>query len=139
MKLIQNKPCSLFLIFIPIMMVLGLIGQHRYVDIQLDDTYYVISTFHFALLFSIILAINAFLFWLYRNNKLTPGIFKLHAVTIIMCFIFIIIITLSVKNLILLNPQAFNVVNQLIFGLLMLSAVSHFVFIVNLFRSKKSA
>lgn len=138
MNLIQNKPYSLFLITIPIMMVLGLIGQHRYVDIQMGDTYYGISTFHFALFFSVILVINAFLFWLYRNNKLTPGIFKLHAVTIIMCFIFIIILTLSFKNLILLNSQAFNVVNQLIFGLLMLSAVSHIVFVLNLFRLKKS-
>lgn len=138
MKLIKNKPCALFLITIPIIMVLGLIGQHRYVDIQLGDTYYVISTFHFALLFSIILAINAFLFWLFRNKNLTPLIFKLHALTIIMCYIFIIILTLSFKNLILLNPQAFNVVNQLVFGLLMFSAVSLIVFVVNLFRSKNS-
>ena len=71
-KLIEN-PYLIFLLSIPLIMLIGILSGEADLDINVHDTYYVISYLHLAILISILFAIISIGYWimLKTNRKLS--------------------------------------------------------------------
>ena len=52
--MIPPKSHLIFFFAIPVIMIVGYLGNHRSIDFNIYDTYYVIGNLHFAILISII-------------------------------------------------------------------------------------
>jgi heme/copper-type cytochrome/quinol oxidase subunit 1 len=64
MKLLFKKPHLIFWISIPILMIIGLIGENKVLDINVHDTYYIISHTHLAIFISFNFGIIGLGYWL---------------------------------------------------------------------------
>ncbi len=73
MKNLINKPHLIFLLAIPIIMLIGILNGDAVLDINVHDTYYVISHFHIATLISILFGIIGIGYWIMNkaNRKLS--------------------------------------------------------------------
>ncbi|QDO92496.1 hypothetical protein FNB79_00325 [Formosa sediminum] len=73
MKNLINKPHLIFLLAIPIIMLIGILSGDAVLDINVHDTYYVISHFHIATLISILFGIIEIGYWIMNkaNRKLS--------------------------------------------------------------------
>lgn len=71
----------------PFIFLLFIFGFEHTIDIQMHDTYFVISAFHFAVFSTFIFAILGFISWLFRNFKLLYSLSLAHAVLSVFSFI----------------------------------------------------
>jgi len=73
MSRIINKPHLIFLLSIPIIMIIGFISGEAVLDINVHDTYYVITYIHLTTLISILFGIIGLGYWimLKANRKLS--------------------------------------------------------------------
>ena len=65
-KLIE-KPHLIFLLAIPIIMLIGILSGNAMLDINVHDTYYVISYSHMAILISILFGIIGIGYWIMQK------------------------------------------------------------------------
>ncbi len=84
MKVIR-QPYLVFFGVIPILLLVGVLNRDFIVDINVHDTYYVISCYHLSMLHSIIFALIGLGYWLmYRaKRKLSKWLNLLHLVATI--------------------------------------------------------
>ncbi len=78
-KLIE-KPHLFFLLAIPIILLIGVLRADAVLDINIHDTYYVISYMHFAILVSILFGIIGIGYWIMQqtNRKLSKWLSWIH-------------------------------------------------------------
>lgn len=77
-----NKPHYIFFIAIPVIILIGLLKRETAMDINLHNTYYVISHFNIALLGAIVLGFIGFGYWSVQkaNRKLSKKMNNIHIV-----------------------------------------------------------
>lgn len=84
------KPHIYFLITAIIIFVIGLFfkNSENTIDINIHDTYFVITTFHFAILISIVLFLIGLIYYVFSKLKtlLVKSLTVLHTVITILCF-----------------------------------------------------
>ena len=108
------------LIWISTLLLLGLcfLGVNKLIDIQLYDSYFVISIFHLGLVCSGYLALTGFIYWLVRNKRLLSWMTVSHIFITILTFFMLVILSLKlrvVNEKILLLLVMFFVSGQLVF------------------------
>lgn len=135
MNLILQKPYKVIWLSIPILLILSLIDIGSALDIQMHDTYFVITSFHLGILLSIILALIGFLYWLVKEKRLINWMTFIHVIVTLLTFLIIVLAGLSFKNLVQSDFGMFRVINQLIFVLVFVSIVSQIVLLINLIIS----
>ena len=59
-----NKPHIIFAICVPIIFLLSILVQNDTLDVNIHDTYYVISNFHVSILLTLLLSLIAFGYWM---------------------------------------------------------------------------
>lgn len=79
---IKNRPYLLLWLAIPVVLTISVIrGLDKVVDLNIYDTYYIITAFDLGLLISIFLAILDGIYWISRNRKLLKGLTAFHVLT----------------------------------------------------------
>jgi|GEM_PF-2721572 len=89
MDSVVRKPYQLIWLTIPALVLIGLIFRTHTVDIQLADTYYVISNLYFVLPGSVFMLVLGIGYWLMRRQRLNPILIVLHILLTIAPFILI--------------------------------------------------
>jgi len=92
MNLWTKRPHIIFLVFAVITFILGF-NANGGIDINIHDTYYVISNYHFATLISILFGIIGLIYWIVKkvNGNLSKRLNLVH-VTLTFGGIFLILI-----------------------------------------------
>ena len=92
MNLLTKRPHIIFLVFAVITFILGF-NANGGIDINIHDTYYVISNYHFATLISILFGIIGLIYWIVKkvNGNLSKRLNLIH-VTLTFGGIFLILI-----------------------------------------------
>ncbi|APZ47689.1 hypothetical protein BW723_15930 [Polaribacter reichenbachii] len=92
MNLLTKRPHIIFLVFSVITFILGF-NANGGMDINIHDTYYVISNYHFATLISILFGIIGLIYWIVKkvNGNLSKRLNLIH-VTLTFGGIFLILI-----------------------------------------------
>lgn len=132
MKSIINKPYKAIWYSILFLFGLSIIGWDNTIDIQLHDTYFVIASIHFGVLFSIYLGIIGIIYWLIRKKRLVDWMTVIHVVITILTFALIIITCLILQKIIEGGFETFRTINKIIFVLVLIALLSQFIFIANL-------
>jgi len=135
MNSIVIKPYKPILYSILLFIGFSIIGIDSTIDIQLHDTYFVIASFHFGIVFSIFSGLIGFIYWLTRKIRLVNWMTAFHVVTTILTFVLIIITSLIFKRVIEENFHAYLILNQIIFVLILTAILSQIIFMVNLVYS----
>jgi len=78
MDSVVRKPYQLIWLTIPALVLIGLIFRTHTVDIQLADTYYVISNLYCVLPGSVFMLVLGMAYWLMRRQRLNPTLTALH-------------------------------------------------------------
>jgi heme/copper-type cytochrome/quinol oxidase subunit 1 len=132
MNLIHNKPYNPIWIAIPPLIGLAILGSNSGIDLQLDDTYFVIALTHIGIFFSIVLGIIGFLYWLTTNKKLINWMTGLHVSVTISTFFLFMIAGLIFKKLIGIDFGKFREINQILLVTILIMVLSQLIFIINL-------
>ena len=86
------KPYKLLWYTILLIVLLTLIDPKSSLSIQMHATYFVMRTYDFTLLFTIILSVTGGLYWLLRNSRLINWLSYLHIfLTVVCCLVFIML------------------------------------------------
>ena len=80
MSRLTNKPHLIFLLSIPIIILFGILHRNEMLDINVHDTYFVISQIDFTILISILFGIIGLGYWimLKANRKLSKLLNLIH-------------------------------------------------------------
>ncbi|KJD33296.1 hypothetical protein PK35_05410 [Tamlana nanhaiensis] len=80
MKFLSNKPHLIFLIAIPVLLLVGILSEDASLNINVHDTYFVISFYHLSKLTAILFGIIGFGYWIMRktNRKLSKWLNYIH-------------------------------------------------------------
>lgn len=135
MNSIVIKPYKPILYSILLFIGFSIIGIDSTIDIQLHDTYFVIASFHFGIVFSIFSGLIGLIYWSTRKIRLVNWMTAFHVVTTILAFVLIIITSLIFKRVIEMNYNPFLILNQIIFLLILVAILSQIIFMVNLVYS----
>jgi len=73
MKITLNRPHLISWLTMPVLILTGFLFSRHSVDIQLYNTYYVISNFHFTLVASELLFVFGMGYWLLSLTRKTPS------------------------------------------------------------------
>lgn len=132
MNQILNKPYKPIWITIPLILGLSIIGINSAIDIQMHDTYFVIASIHIGILFSIILGIIGFLYWLTRSKRLVKWMTAIHVTSTIVTFVLIVLTGLIFKKVIESDFGIFRTVNQIVLVITLIAILSQLIFATNL-------
>ena len=79
MSLLTKRPHIVFLVFALITFILGF-NANGGIDINIHDTYYVMSNYHFATLISILFGIIGLIYWIVKkvNGNLSKSLNLIH-------------------------------------------------------------
>ena len=96
-NVITKKPFKIIGYLILIVILISIFEINHIIDIQMHDTYFVISAFHISLLFTLILVISGIIYWLIRKRKLINWMTFFH-VGILTISILTVMILLLISN-----------------------------------------
>ena len=91
METALNKPYLASWLIIPILVLIGLVFNQHTIDIQLHDTYFVISNIHFVLSASLLLLLVGLGYWFIKRlgkspNRVLTTVHLLLTVGVVMLF-----------------------------------------------------
>ena len=69
-NMLINAPYKILWMTVPVLIVMGLFQINNEADLQIYDTYIVISAIKLAVLFSILMILNGVVYWLVRSRAL---------------------------------------------------------------------
>ena len=130
-----NHPYKVWWYAIPILLLLSALGPGRSIDIQWHDTYFIITSLSFSILFSIMAGVFGIMYWAFRNRKLSKWMTLFHLIINLMSFIGVILLSLFYFELMGRNRSSFYIIQKTILIFLALNVCSQFVFILNLVLS----
>lgn len=132
--MMNNKPHKIIWLAIPGLLLLTAIGRNSTIDIQLHDTYYVIFTWQVGLLWSLILMIIGWWYWLAKAKELINWMTFTHVLLTIAAGYLMVLVGCFFKALITMGEggEMFRVTNQLLFFLIIATVVSQVIFLINL-------
>lgn len=128
MKQILNKPYRSIWIAVPVIISLSLIGLNGVMDVQMHDTYFVISLFHVGVIFSLFLGLAGFIYWLFRKRRLVNWMTVTHIAITISAFVLVLLSGLISNG----SLEVSRSVNQFLLPIIILVVLSQLIFIVNL-------
>lgn len=134
MKQILNKPYQAIWWSIPIILGLSLLGFKNTIDLQMHDTYFVVSYVHIRILIAVVLGITGFVYWLVRKKRLTNWMTFLHVAITISTLALILIVNLVFQ----VNEgdlETFKKVNPILLVLVLMALSSQLIFMANLART----
>lgn len=141
MNQILTKPYKTIWCSIPLILGLSIIGYNRTIDLQLHDVYFVIASMQIGVLFSIILGIIGFVYWLFRNKKLVNWMTLVHVIITISIFGLIVLTGLVFRQVVSGDFISFRTVNQFLITIILIALFSQLIFLINLvfslIRNKK--
>lgn len=142
MKPDWNRPDRLCWMFIPLWIIFGVINGDHTLDIQLHDTYYVISYTHFSLTAVLVFFLwGLFYNWLNRGNRrLERKLIAGHLALAISGFLILFLITfvnggITDSRDLSMNPELSYAVILLIFVGLISVLLGFLLLVINMVRS----
>ena len=104
-------------------------------DIQLLDTYAVMSTLGVALFFSIYFVIIGSVYYFMKDIKLVLWATKIHIITTFFTAVLVIALSLFFKEAMSLSNHAFRMTNQFFYIIFLIFVLSQFLFLSNILYS----
>lgn len=132
MDLILNKPYKLIWFSILLTLSLLLFKPNTGLDIQMHDTFFVISSFHIGSMLSIILGIIGAFYWLMRDKVLINWMTIFHVATTIITLLFILAIVTNFIELKILALNDLRSLKKSLFILIFITIVSQVIFLLNI-------
>ena len=136
-KLIDN-PHLIFLISIPIILLVGVLGGDHTIDLNVHDTYFVISNFHLALLISVVFGLISIGYWLIikLRGQLSSWLSLVHIILTVGGFIILwignIIFSQSILDSAIPSIDGIRTQNLIIAVLLIVIIIGQLVYPINL-------
>ncbi len=128
--MIYSKPYKSFWISVPIIIILSVIGHENLLDIQLHDTYFVISALYIGLTLSILSGTIGIIYYVARHLKLINWITVLHVSVTLLAFTVMMIDVVLMKNYI--GRSGSLTINNVIVSLFLLGLGVQPLFIMNI-------
>ena len=91
MSIFRKWTYQFFWGLIPLFFILSFLGRNFTVDIQMHDTYFVVSPFHIGQLLCFEFFIFGLIYWLLRKNRLLSFLTSSHILFTITCTIIVIL------------------------------------------------
>tara|TARA_R110002049_G_scaffold308023_1_gene510624 strand:+ start:59 stop:508 length:450 start_codon:yes stop_codon:yes gene_type:complete len=144
MNLLTKRPHIVFLVFALITFILGF-NANGGIDINIHDTYFVMSNYHFAMLISILFGIIGLIYWIAKkeNGKLSERLNLIHvALTFGGIFLILILNEFKLKSFDVdtLSKYDFNenleIIVYLIFIIILLIQIVFPINIINGIRKR---
>lgn len=104
-------------------------------DIQLLDTYAVMSTLGVVLFFSIYFVIIGSVYYFVKDIKLVLWATKIHIITTFFTAVLVIALSLFFKEAMSLSKHAFRMTNQFFYIIFLIFVLSQFLFLSNILYS----
>ncbi len=130
-----NSPHKILFISILIFLTLPMINFKSRMDIQLLDTYAVMSTLGVALFFSIYFVIIGSVYYFMKDIKLVLWATKIHIITTIFTAVLVIALSLFFKEAMSVSKHAFRMTNQFFYIIFLIFVLSQFLFLSNILYS----
>lgn len=132
MKLISDKPYKIIWLFIPVIVLLMMAGFNNKIDIQFNNSYYVIDALYAGVFLSVYFGMTGFIYWIFRNNDFISPLTLIHVLSTILVAVILIFVIIKFQSVAASNPVNFVVFNYILYisaGCFMLSQL---LFIINL-------
>lgn len=125
---------QIFWVIIPAFLVLSRLGRHAAIDIQMHDTYYVVSPFHIGQLLSFKFFIFGLTYWLLRKTQLLNVLTRTHILLTILCTI-TLLLYLYFRKLLNYNFDAYSISKSFVSITLLVYIFAQILFIGNIIFS----
>lgn len=130
-----SNPHKIAFVCIPIFLAISMINYKSRMDIQLLDTFIVVSALGTAVFFSMCLAVIGSVYYFIRQIKLVLWATKIHIITSIFSAVLVIALSLLFKEAISLSDDAFQMISQLFYIIFLVFVLSQFLFLSNILYS----
>jgi heme/copper-type cytochrome/quinol oxidase subunit 1 len=127
-------PHKLLWYSIPLLFILAFVGRDNSIDLQFNDTYFIISLFDAGIVLSFIAGLNGLLYYFLRHKKLNhTSVWVQVVMTISVCFL-LMISGLILKDWVGTDYQRFKIANQITYILIFLLLLSKILWIFALWK-----
>ena len=134
-NLLSTKPHKLAFFAIPIILALALINLQSKIDIQVFDTYFVLTTLQLAMVFTLVLAVSGSVYFFLRNKILFPWMTQTHIVSTVSTCILSICLSLYFTKALGILRYMFYMMNNVFFLLFLIFTLSQLLFLTNILFS----
>lgn len=131
-KSISTKPYKFLWLSIPLIVIVILICPRGTFDLQLHDTYFVITSNQVAIISSIFLGLVGLLYWLLKEFDFVIWLRTLTVVSTIICVIGLILLSIFQIKIVQNNFQFYRPIQYIGWLLLFIFLITQFLFILNL-------
>ncbi|MDF1697574.1 MAG: hypothetical protein P1U56_17145 [Saprospiraceae bacterium] len=135
MKAITQNPYKIIWTTIPVLLLISFLSSNSTIDIQLHDTYIVLTPFDLAICCGLLLGVIGLLYWLTRNRKKVDWVTAIHCFLSITSSLSIVGTAIYFAHFAALNVENFSLMNRIIIVLFLLLIFSQIVLIINLIIS----
>lgn len=117
---------------IPLILITLIFFTNNAFDLQLHDTYIVVSWFYIAILFSMMSALIGFIYWIMRKYKMLRILTLAHTFLSIVSIIGVLITIIIQQNISIGQFKEFSFLNTISTNLILLFILTQLVFIFNI-------
>ena len=128
----MKDPYKLLWYLVPVILVLSIGGMGVTLDIQSHDFYLIISAFHIALFFAVIVALEGGIYYVFWHKHLRLGLTRIHVWTTVLGLILYSAGTTVVKMLEESNSVTMRSLNEFLTGVLLVTIIAQLLFLTNL-------
>jgi heme/copper-type cytochrome/quinol oxidase subunit 1 len=127
-------PYKLLWYTIPLLFILAFVGRDNSIDLQYNDTYFIISLFDAGLVLSFIAGINGLLYYFLRHKKTNHTLVWIQVVMTITVCMLCMISGLIWKDWVGADYQRFKIANQITYILIFLLLLCKILWIFALWK-----
>jgi len=128
----KNQPYKILWWTIPIILVLILFKAESTFDLQSYDTYFVITSIHVAILFTLFLGILGGVYWFLRFNRLNSMLSKVHFIGTSLSLIGFTFISILQTTYATRDFELFRQWNKMVAFLILIFIGLQIIFLTNL-------
>lgn len=118
-----------------IIFILAIVNPNEFIDIQLHDTYFVISPIHLGAILSFYLGLTGIIYWLLRKLSCVKWMTITHIIFTILACVFFQIFSLISSKFIEIDNNAIRIMYQIVTVIILFGILSQVIFVVNIFLS----
>lgn len=130
-------PHKLFWYTIPLLFILAFVGRDNTIDLQYNDTYFIISLFDAGIVLSFIAGINGLLYYFLRHKKTNQTLVWIQVVMTISVCMLCMISGLIWKDWVSTDYQRFKTANLSIYILIILLLLSQLLFLFVFWKTSR--
>ncbi len=131
--MLKDKPYLPLWYLLPFLLFGFMIYGETDLDIQLHDTYFVISSESIGVFFGLLLAGSGVIYWLLRNKRLIKWMTTIHVLSLLFISVFMFLILFAYDQFNLrADRETFFFISKLSALLILILCLSKFIFAINI-------